>query len=292
MFVEAIVPFNGDGWLSPTGRFLATRSEDRKTISFWELKTMSRCGPDLKMESEVWSIAWSPTEKHIATSSKDGALQKWGDIYESAKVVAESTQEHRRAGLEYSPDDRLIASVSRTAKLWDASNLSLVWEYPGDWVCFSSVAFHPFGHRVVLVSGNPVVDVNVEALGDITATERGLDFDVKALVFDPSGITCAAWTPKDVKILSADLLKETTSLLISYVKAMRFTPDGKHILLVLALLGTKMLILWDTASRAIVQQLTIDIPEFSLWSARISNDCRAVHVGDFKGTSHVIHLTY
>jgi WD40 repeat protein len=282
------VPACSNCWLSPTGQYLAIRSEDQKTISFWETRTMSRCGPDCETEPDVFQLAWSPTEKHIVTSSKDGVHRKWGDIFESAKLVAVSTQKHENAKIEYSPDDRLIASFDRTAKLWDASNLSLVWQYSG-YMSFS-VAFHPLGRRVVFFdSAYLAIDVNAEDHGDITATERNLGLLVSRPVFDPSGNTCAVGTPEDVLILSADSFEETDLLPYRYVDAMRFTPDSKHILLVLE---SKMLVLWDIAASAVVQQFTIDIPEFYVWSAHISNDCRVVRVSDSKYTSHIIHLTY
>jgi WD40 repeat protein len=239
-------------------------------------------------EPDVSELAWSPTEKHIVTYSSNGVLRKWSNIFESPKIVAGSTHNHNYVTLEYSPDDRLIASFFlRTAKLWDASKLSLVWEYSGD--KYSSVAFHPSEHRVFFFNGLSVDDVNVEDLGNITVTKRSLDFDVKALVFDPSGITCAAETYYDVTILSADTFKLTTSLPYEEVRAMRFTPDGKHILLVVE---SKTLVLWDIAANAIIQQLTINIPQTDVWHARISNDCRVVHVRDYKSTCHLIYLTY
>jgi hypothetical protein len=85
------------------------------------------------------------------------------------------------------------------------------------------------------------------------------------------------------------LLKQTTSLPYRDIRAMRFTPDGKYILLVVPL---STLVVWDIAARAIVQELAFDLPELFLWSAHISDDCRVVHVSDLEGTSHVIHLTY
>lgn len=251
---------------------------------------MRRCGPGVKMEDDIWSFAWSPTEACIVTSPYDGVLRKWSDVFGSPKRVAESCQNHEYARLEYSPDGRIIASFNEmTAKLWDASNLSLLWQSSGGMVWYCSVAFHPLGHRVVFFKGSAVDDANVEDLRNVTATKRSLPSTVSQVVFDPSGITCAIKTPKGVKVLCADSFEEKCSLPYGYVLAMRFTPDSKYILLVLE---SKILVLWDIAVRAIVRQLTIDIPKFDVWGARISNDCRVVHVCGYVNTSHLIRLTY
>lgn len=276
-------------WLSPTGRFLATRAVDLKTISFWEARTMSKCGPGLNMEFEVDRVAWSPTEKHIVTCSADEVLRKWSNIFVLPKLVAKSSRKHKDANLEYSPDDRLIASFSiGEAKLWDASNLSLVWEYSG--YGYSSVAFHPLGQRVVFLNRSSVVlSVNVEDLGDITTTIRMLDFDVNGVVFEPSGTTCAAWTFDDVKILNADSFKQTTSLPYGNVEVMRFTPDGKYILLVLQ---PMTFVLWDIAANGVVFALPMDSLGLNVWSICISNDCRVVIVNCFENMSKFVHLLH
>ena len=133
-------------WISPTGRFLAIDDSGIKSISFLETRTMNKCGPGLRAESEVGYVTWSNTEQHIVTRSHDGTLRKWSNILEAPVVVAQSAQGHETASLGFSPDDKFVASFFEKAKLWDASNLSLIWEDPRVW---PSVAFHPLGNRLV-----------------------------------------------------------------------------------------------------------------------------------------------
>ena len=64
-------------WMSPTGRFLAVSSNDEQTISFIDSKTTNQCGPDLRQESVMWSVAWSSTEDCVVTNSADGVVRKW-----------------------------------------------------------------------------------------------------------------------------------------------------------------------------------------------------------------------
>jgi WD40 repeat protein len=253
---------------------------------------MNQRGSELTVKSEVHRVAWSSTEEHIVTLSNDGILWEWSGIFESPKLVAVSTEKHKGALHKYSPDDRLIASVKwSSAKLWDASNLSLVWKHLGLWHSFA--VFHPSGNRIffngISSSNSIVIDVNAQDLGNITTAECSLDLSVNDLVFDSSGTICVARMGEDVKIHNAYSLEETASLPCRNVKAMRFTPDGDHILLVLE---SKTLVLWDIAANAIVQELTLDLPISSgIRFARISNDCGIVHVYNYSG-NHVVHLRY
>jgi hypothetical protein len=114
---------------------------------------------------------------------------------------------------------------------------------------------------------------------------------MNGLIFDPSRNTCDAWTAQDVKILKADSFEEMATPLpyaYSNVEAMQSTPDTKHILLALR---ARTLVLWDIAASAVVQELTIDLPE-SIVYARISNNCRIIHVRDSANTHNVIHLAF
>ena len=277
-------------WMSPTGRFLAIGGDNRQQISFLETRTMSKHGHGLSTTSEVWSAAWSNAEEHIVTRSRDGILRKWSNILEAPVVVAQSTQRHENASLEFSPNDRFIASFRATAKLWDASNLTLIWEYLGGW---GSVVFHPLGNRLVFSNWRrSVLNVNIEDLRNITATKHVLDFYVKDLVYTPSGNTCFAKTLEGVKILSGDTFKETNPLPISGCTAMQLTPDGKYILFVL---DSEEVVLWDiTGGRAVGEiSLKVYLESVVLMSAEISKNCRVVRLHTFTGSTfptHVIHL--
>jgi WD40 repeat protein len=219
-------------WLSPSGQFLATRTDDARTMSLLETRTMSRCGPDLIVDHEVGAVAWSSTEDTIVTRAADGILRNLSNVFESATIIVQSTQKHEYASIEYSPDDRLIASIGyEKAKLWDASNLSLLWESSG-YLCHS-VAFHPLEHNFFVIRGFSVVNANVEDLGTIASTKRKIDFWANRLVFDPSGDTCAASTRQGVKILDAKTFAVKTEISCSVVVGMRYTPSGKYLLLIL-----------------------------------------------------------
>lgn len=268
--------------MSPTGRFLAITG-DGKTVSFFDSKTTNRCGPDLRVESRIGQVTWSSTEDHIVTNSYDGILRKWSNIFESPTLVAQSSQEHREAALEFSPDDRIIASFRRGLKLWDASNLSLIWEYPGYWC---HVAFHPLGNRIVFYSSGSYLplDVNIEDLGNITATK--LEFNgVHSLVFDPCGNMCVARTFEGAKILSADTFEEKSSLPYDDCSAMQITPNEKYILL---LLESKKVVLWDIAAEEAVEELSLDAGEF--YTGEISWNCRVLHLWNYGDDEQIIHL--
>lgn len=270
-------------WLSPSGQFLATRTDDARTMSLLETKTMTRCGPDLIVNHGVGAVAWSSTEDTIVTRAEDGILRTLSNVFELATIIAQSTQKHEYASVEYSPDDRLIASVGyEKAKLWDASNLSLIWESSG-YLCYS-VAFHPLEHKFLVIRGFSVVNANVEDLGTITSTKRKIDFWANRLVFDPNGDTCAASTRQGVKILDAKTFAVKTVISCSDVVGMRYTPGGKYLLLILK----AKIMLWGIEEGTVVEWLTLN-PDYGVRDARVSRSCRAVQLYGLTATC-VIHL--
>lgn len=236
---------------------------------------MTGCGPDLKVDSDVYRLAWSATEKHIVTLSHDGILQKWNNIFNSATLFTKSVQKHEYARLVYSPDDRFIVTDDfETAKLWDASNLSLLWNYPRRW---SSIVFHPLGRRVFLFYRGIVSDINVNIREYGCKTTSPFDFFVYDVAFDSSGKSCVADTDQGIRVLDTDSFEERASLPYNSVKAMRYTPDGKYILLVLK---SKKVVLWNVATSTAVKELTLHL-DFEIQTAQISKNCRVVVLQTF-----------
>jgi WD40 repeat protein len=232
-----------------------------------------------------WEIAWASTEEYIVTTSEDGVIRKWSNLFECPTMYARSTQEHKNAALEWSPDDRLIASVSvNTAKLWDASNLSLLWECSGFW-CHGT-AFHSLGHRFFYFDGCDVCDVNIEDTGNCVDIWRKLDNSFYRVAFNPSGSTFVARTEQGVKTFIADSFEEQASLPFSSCMAMQYTPDGEYIVLVLE---TKRVVLWDVARGRAAEDLLLDLDCTTVWNVEISKNCRVIQLRS-GGKSYLVRL--
>jgi hypothetical protein len=263
------------------GHFIASRSDDGLAISFVDTRTGSQRGPDLRLESEVCDVAWASTAEHIVTKTEDGILRKWTNIFESAAVVAQSTERHSYGWLKLSPDDKLIASFGGYAsKLWNASDLSLIWEYRGHW---SSAGFHPIGHRLDLFCGSSVTSVDLERG---IATYHRLNYEAYNTVFDPSGNTFATDTDRSVKILNANTFEEITSLPYSSCKSLQYTPDGNHLVLVLE---SKKVVVWDVAAGKVFKKVTLDLEFDYIRSAEISKNCLVLLLKD-RQTKYTVHL--
>jgi WD40 repeat protein len=218
------------------------------------------------------------------TLTEDRILRKWGNTLGSAAIA--NAKHDCAQWLEFSPDDKFIMSCGGYAsKLWRASDLSLVREFLGDWY---SVAFHPMGHRLLLLGPRSIIDMNIEDLEIITATEHKLYFDVFDVVFDPSGNIFAATTDQGVvKIIAANMTEEKASLPYNDVRRMRFTPDGKYLLLVR---GSKTVVLWDVAAGCTIDELILYLDLESVYLAEISKCCRVLSFDDGMGSAYTIHL--
>jgi hypothetical protein len=144
------------------------------------------------------------------------------------------------------------------------------------------------GHRLFLFDGHSVIDINIEDLDNVTATEHDLNFLVDKAVFDPSGNTFAAKTDFDIRILDANTFEEKDSLPYGDVQAMRFTPDGKFLLLVLR---SRMVILWDVAAGYAIEELMLDLDSGSVLSADITNSCRVLPLNDESRSACIIRLS-
>ena len=273
-------------WLSPTGRFLVIKSDDERSLSILDSKTMNRCGPGLTAKLKTYSFAWSSTEDHIVISSPSGVLQKWSNILESPELVAQSTQKHERVDLKFSPDDRFIASFDVGAKLWDASNLSLIWEYPGYW---DSVAFHPLGKKMVFYNEYSLLDVNNEDSENIMTTQHQISHYVYDLIFCPSGNVYVARTKGGVRFLRADTFEEKSSFSYNDCTAMQITPNGKYILLILK---SKEVVLWDIVAERAVEELSLRVHGF--FFKEISRNCRVLRAskGNYEQFFHLMSTYY
>ncbi len=189
--------------LSPDGRTVLTGSSpnygtSRVTLRLWDLKTGDAL-INFDYTDPVFSVAFSPDGKWIASGSAKGSVRLWDAQTGDWMGTLEGHKAHVLA-LAFSPDGTLLASSGREGSvfLWDvtARTQKVVLRTQGERV--NGVSFSADGS--VLASGSDdgtlqLWDVRTGAelaVFEITAARSRSSNRVTALAFSPEGAMLAA----------------------------------------------------------------------------------------------------
>ena len=161
---------------SPDGKRLASGSEDR-TIRFWlrgtvtgkELLTFKKEPLTLEGHSgEVYSVAFSPDGKRLASGSQDKTIKLWNSVT-GKELLALEGHSHVVRSIAFSPDGKRLASGSydKTIKLWDSVTGKALLTLKGHSHEVRAIAFSPGGKR--LASGSR--DKTIKLWDSVTGKE-------------------------------------------------------------------------------------------------------------------------
>jgi WD40 repeat protein/transcriptional regulator with XRE-family HTH domain len=212
----------------------------------------------LPHDAEVWSVAYSPDGKRIATASQDKTAKIWnattGELLLTLRGHSASVN-----GIAYSPDGKHIATTSddHTARLWDAATGEELLTLSGhtDWVY--RIAFSPDGTRLVTTSNDKTARVWDAQTGKelLTFTRHGdVVFDAAFSPDEKRIATCGfdgtvrIWdSSSGEELLVLPIEKEIPMKIAPHGVA--FSPDGKFVAVVSNGGAAKM---WDATTGKLV----------------------------------------
>lgn len=125
MFFSFTVDGVEDIGIDPNGMRIVTAGGDKsRSAQVWNLYTGTRLLTLPDPQAPIWSAAYSPDGKLIATAGSGQYVYLWDAITGEPVYELEAGQEFLR-WLSFSPDGSLLAAAGNVIRLWDAGELGL-----------------------------------------------------------------------------------------------------------------------------------------------------------------------
>jgi WD40 repeat protein len=177
--------------VSPDGALLAT-ADDGNAIVLWEVGTGQKVLAFTRGRSEVFSLAFRPRHRQLASCGSDGTVQLWDTA--TGKEVR-TYRGHVKAAncVTFSPDGRRMATAGTdlTVCLWDPDRDQPVFTLEGHESLVACVAFSPDGRRLASASYDGTVKLWDAGTGHELLTLAGHDGAVTGVAFSPDGCLLA-----------------------------------------------------------------------------------------------------
>ncbi|KAK4168585.1 beta transducin-like protein HET-D2Y [Cladorrhinum sp. PSN259] len=263
------------------------RQEERKWITSGPIveDNWNACRQTLEGHRDsVFSVAFSPDSKWVASGSDDKTIKIWDAATGSCTQTLEGHRIYVNS-VAFSPDSKWVASGSddKTIKIWDAATGSCTQTLEGHRGYVNSVAFSPDSKWVASGSYDKTIKIWDAATGSCTQTLEGHYGYVNSVAFSPDSKWWVASGSRDntIKIWDAATGSCTQTLEghRNSVISVAFSPDSKW---VASGSDDKTIKIWDAAIGSCTQ--TLEGHRSSVNSVAFSPDSKWVASGSYDKT--------
>jgi hypothetical protein len=232
------VAFSPDGKLLASAggsEFKPARNGNKTSaeVKLWDTATKAERGPLTGHTSKVFSVAFAPDGKTLATGGADHTVRLWDLATGKERRVLRGHLE-AVSSVAFSPDGKTVvsASMDRTVKLWDMATNKERGHLTGHEDEVLAVAISPDGRTLATGSADWTV-----RLWDLTTAKepallKGHQGAICCLAFSPDGKTLATGSGDEtVKLWNVTTREEPTTLRghRSGISALAFAPDGQSL---------------------------------------------------------------